>query len=394
MTRITLDMYQTMAVAVAALYLGQFIKRRAAFLEKFCIPVPVIGGTVFSVLSCILYMAGIVEIVFTDTLKDVCMVFFFTTVGFHADLRLLKTGGRVLVKMIVLVAVIAFSQNALSVGLAVLMRQSPLVGMCAGSVAILGGHGTSAAFAPLLEARGMSGAFTFCTASATFGLIAGSLIGGPIANSLIVKKDLIKTAKEKPRSRDEKKEKQGQLVSYARAAFQLAVAAGIGTALTGLLSRTGMVFPQYIGPMLVGCAIGNIGSFTGKRECFTREIEDISSIMLELFLGMALISLKIWQLFALALPLTVLLAAQTLFMVLFTRFIVFPFLGKDYDAAVMTSGVCGFGMGATPNALSNMQAVTFRRPPSYTAFLVIPIMGGMFLDIINSFTVLLFLNLI
>lgn len=221
MTRITLDMYQTMAVAVAALYLGQFIKRRAAFLEKFCIPVPVIGGTVFSVLSCILYMAGIAEIVYTDTLKDVCMVFFFTTVGFHADLRLLKTGGRVLVKMILLVAVLAFSQNALSVGLAVLMKQSPLVGMCAGSVAILGGHGTSAAFAPLLEARGMSGAFTFCTASATFGLIAGSLIGGPIANSLIVKKDLIKTAKENPRSRDEKKEKQGSLSAMRGRLFSL-----------------------------------------------------------------------------------------------------------------------------------------------------------------------------
>ena len=396
MQTVTLDMFQTLAIAALAHYVGLFLQKKIRFFRRFCIPVPVIGGTVIALLTLILYVTGAAEISFADTLKDVCMVFFFTTVGFGANLKLLKSGSKVLIKLILLIAILAVSQNLLTVGLATLLKQNPLIGLGTGSVSFLGGHGTAAAFAPLLEEHGLTGALTICSAAATFGLIAGSLSGGPLANHLIRKKDLIRTAKpEDPSVETEKAEdKKSRAENFAKAAFQLAIAVGAGTLLTKLISLTGLVFPQYIGSMFFGCIISNVGSYTGKFTIYTREIEDIGAIMLELFLGMALISLKIWQLFHLALPLVVLLLSQTVFTVLFARFAAFRFLGKDYDAAVMTSGVCGFSMGATPNALSNMQAVTANRPASRISFLVIPITGGIFLDIINGLTIVVFLNVL
>ena len=396
MIGIKLDMYQTLALAVAALLLGSFLRKRIPLLEKFCIPAPVIGGLIFAILTCILYGTGLMEVSFTDTLREVCMVFFFTSVGFQANLKVLKSGGKALFVFLLLVVVLIVSQNALAVGLAKVLRLDTLLGMCTGSIPMVGGHGTAGAFGPVLEDFGLNGATTVCTAAATFGLIAGSLIGGPIANSLIRQKNLLRTAVpiEDELLEEEEKATHHRFVHYAPATFQLSLAAGIGTVLSMLLSLTGMTFPVYIGAMIVAAIIRNIGEYTGKIEIYMAEIDDIGSIMLSLFLGIAMITLKLWQLAELALPMIALLAAQTLFMFLFARFVVFTIMGRDYDAAVITAGTCGFGMGATPNAMANMQAVCDKYAPSLKAYILIPIVGSLFADFINSLVVTFFINLL
>lgn len=396
MIGIKLDMYQTLALAVAALLLGSFLRKRIPLLEKFCIPAPVIGGLIFAILTCILYGTGLMEVSFTDTLREVCMVFFFTSVGFQANLKVLKSGGKALFVFLLLVVVLIVSQNALAVGLAKVLRLDTLLGMCTGSIPMVGGHGTAGAFGPVLEDFGLNEATTVCTAAATFGLIAGSLIGGPIANSLIRRKDLLRTAVpiKDELLEEEEKATHHRFVHYAPATFQLSLAAGIGTVLSMLLSLTGMTFPVYIGAMIVAAIIRNIGEYTGKIEIYMAEIDDIGSIMLSLFLGIAMITLKLWQLAELALPMIALLAAQTLFMFLFARFVVFTIMGRDYDAAVITAGTCGFGMGATPNAMANMQAVCDKYAPSLKAYILIPIVGSLFADFINSLVVTFFINLL
>ena len=188
MKTITLDMYQALFVAVIALYIGSVIKKHSRFFLHFCIPASVIGGNLFSIITCIFYVTGLVEIQFVDTLKEVCMIFFFTSVGFKANLKLLKSGGKRFIKLLVAVALIALFQNLVAVGLSYALKQKPLIGLCVGSISMIGGHGTSGAFGPVLESLGVTGATTIATAAATFGLIAGSFMGAPLGNHLVVKK--------------------------------------------------------------------------------------------------------------------------------------------------------------------------------------------------------------
>ncbi len=395
MPSFTFDIYQTLAIAVVATAIGLFLKKRISFLEKFCIPSPVIGGLVFAIIICILHEANIVEVLFNDSLREVCMVFFFTSVGFQADLKLVKVGGKSLVTLLLLVLVLVVLQNGVAVGLAKLLGLDALVGMCTGSIPMTGGHGTSAAFGPIIQSMGVSSATTICIASATYGLIFGSLIGGPIANRLIERKGLLATASDDEDHKDGEpvQDKKSVVVGYSVAAFQMAIAAGIGTGLSMLLSGTGMTFPLYIGSMLSAALIRNICELSGKGDINMDQITDIGDVMLPLFLGIAMITMRIYDLFDLALPVTVLLLAQTLLMAVYARYVAFNLMGKDYDAAVITAGLCGFGMGATPNAMANMQAVCAKYKPSFKAFLLIPIIGSMFADFINSAVITLFLNL-
>ena len=389
-------MYQTLAAAVGVLFLGGFLKKKVKFLETFCIPAPVVGGVIFAVVSCLLYVSGIVEFSFDETLKNVCMVMFFTSVGFQANIKVLRSGGLSLVIFLVCLCVLIVIQNLTAVGLSSVMGISPLIGMCTGSIPMVGGHGTSGAFGSVLEDFGIEGATTFCTAAATFGLIIGSLLGGPIARRLIVKKDLLKDAAPEDASvLEEEEQKHHRSVSmYAPAAYQLAIAMGLGTLVSKLLSLTGMTFPVYIGSMIVAAFMRNIDEYTGKLHIHMGEINDIGGICLSLFLGIAMITLKLWQLAELALPLVILLAAQVIIMIFFAYFIVFNAMGQDYDAAVLSAGVCGFGMGATPNAMANMQAITEKYAPSVKAYILVPIVGSMFADFINSLVITFFINLI
>ena len=391
-----LDMYQTLAIAVLVLLLGKFLKKKINFLEKFCIPAPVVGGLLFAILTCVLYATGIAEVSFDDTLREVCMVFFFTSVGFQANLKVLKSGGKSLVVFLGLVIGLILCQNFLAVGMSKVLNLDPLIGLCTGSIPMVGGHGTAGAFGPVLEDFNVSGATTLCTAAATFGLITGSLIGGPIGKSLVEKKNLITTAVTEDDSilvEDEKKHARHTSM-YAAAVFQLILAIGLGTIFSWLLTKTGMTFPIYIGAMIAAALFRNIGEYSGKFTIYMGEINDIGGICLALFLGIAMITLKLWQLAALALPLVILLSVQVLLMFVFARFIVFNVMGRDYDAAVLVAGTCGFGMGATPNAMANMQAICDRYAPSVKAYLIIPLIGSLFADFLNSLIITFFINLL
>lgn len=389
-------MYQTIAVAVVVLILGAFLKRKISFLEKFCIPAPVIGGLIFAIFTLICYSTGILEIDFDDTLKEVCMVFFFTSVGFQANLKVLKSGGKPLLIFLVLVIVLIITQNFTAIGLANLLGLDSLTGMTTGSIPMVGGHGTAGAFGPVLEDFGISGATTVCTAAATFGLVAGSLMGGPIGNRLIKKHNLLETIKNDDDTLlvEEEEKHERHFSMYAPAVFQLIIAVGIGTIFSKLLSLTCMTFPIYIGAMIAAAIMRNIGEYTGKITIHMGEINDLGGICLSLFLGIAMITLKLWQLADLALPLVILLAGQVALMFLFSYIVVFNVMGRNYDAAVLVAGTCGFGMGATPNAMANMQAICEKYEPSVKAYLIIPIVGSLFADFLNSLTITFFINLL
>lgn len=394
--KLALDMYQTLALAVGVLYLGSFLKKKIKFLETFCIPAPVVGGLLFAILSCVLYVAGILEFSFDETLKTVCMVMFFTSVGFQANFKVLKSGGVSLLIFLGCVAVLIVLQNTVAVGLSKVIGVDPRVGLCTGSIPMVGGHGTAGAFGPVLEDLGLAGATTLATAAATFGLVCGSLMGGPLGRRLILKYDLLKTAVDADDTvlKEDQKEYVKVASKYAPAAYEIAIAMGLGTIASWLLSKTGMTFPVYIGAMIIAAAMRNISEFTHAFEVPMGDIDDIGSICLSLFLGIAMITLKLWQLAELAGPLVILLLAQAVLMFLFANFVVFNILGRDYDAAVLSAGTCGFGMGATPNAMANMQALTERFAPSVKAYILVPIVGSMFADFINSLTIVFFINLI
>ena len=393
---IQIDMYQTLALSVVVLMLGQFLKQKINFLEKFCIPSPVVGGLIFSVLTCILYSTGVVEFTFDDTLREVCMVFFFTSVGFQANLKVLKSGGKALAIFLGLVIALIFMQNLLAIGVSHLIGLDSLVGLCTGSIPMVGGHGTAGAFGPVLEDFNVQGATTICTAAATFGLVAGSLIGGPIGKRLIEKKHLLDTIETEDDSLliEEEKKHERHSNMYAAAVFQLILAVGLGTIISELLTKTGLTFPIYIGAMIVAAIIRNVGEYSGKFDIYMGEINNLGGICLSLFLGIAMITLKLWQLAELALPLMILLGAQLLLIFLYTYFVVFRVMGKDYDAAVLAAGTCGFGMGATPNAMANMQVLCDRYAPSVKAYLLVPLIGSLFADFINSLVITLFINII
>lgn len=394
--KIQLDMYQTLAAAVLVLLLGNYLKKKIYFLQKFCIPAPVIGGLIFAIMTCICYVTGIAEFSFDDTLREVCMVFFFTSVGFQANLKVLKSGGKSLIVFLGLVIALIILQNLTAVGLAKLLNLNPLIGMCTGSIPMVGGHGTAGAFGPVLEDLNIKGATTICTAAATFGLIFGSLIGGPLGKRLIEKHSLLDTVANEDDSllvEDEKKHERHTNM-YADAVFQLILAIGVGTIFTMLLTKTGLTFPIYIGAMLAAALMRNICEYTGIATIHMGEINDLGGISLSLFLGMAMITLRLWELASLALPLVILLAAQVLLIIIFTYVIEFNIMGRDYDAAILVSGTCGFGTGATPNAMANMQAVCDQYVPSIKAYLLIPLVGSLFADFLNSLVITFFINLL
>lgn len=394
--KIQLDMYQTLAAAVLVLLLGNYLKKKIYFLQKFCIPAPVIGGLIFAIMTCICYVTGIAEFSFNDTLREVCMVFFFTSVGFQANLKVLKSGGKSLIVFLGLVIVLIILQNLTAVGLAKLLNLNPLIGMCTGSIPMVGGHGTAGAFGPVLEDLNIKGATTICTAAATFGLIFGSLIGGPLGKRLIEKHSLLNTAANEDDSllvEDEKKHERHTNM-YADSVFQLILAIGVGTIFTMLLTKTGLTFPIYIGAMLAAALMRNICEYTGIATIHMGEINDLGGISLSLFLGMAMITLRLWELASLALPLVILLAAQVLLIIIFTYVIEFNIMGRDYDAAILVSGTCGFGTEATPNAMANMQAVCDQYVPSIKAYLLIPLVGSLFADFLNSLVITFFINLL
>lgn len=406
-----LDMLQTAGLGALALALGMCLTRRVKWLQRFCMPSPVSGGIVFSVVSLMLYKLWNVELVFDGTLKDVFMLVFFTSVGFQSNLKVLRRGGSTLLLMLGVLAFIIVVQNVLPLGIAWIMGVNPLVGMAAGSISMAGGHGTAGGFSAVLEGMGLSGAGTIAMAAATFGLIMGSVTGGPLAERLIRTKLTAEHLEPKDYEVDpamaglESDEaspagrakhissNEQEFQQYAKATYALLIVVAAGSLMSWLLQQTGVTFPTYFGALIVAAIVRNVAEackLTPKMEL--DKIVSVGNICLSVFLGMAMVSLKLWELESLALPLVVMLVAQVVAMALIAYFVAFNILGRDYDAAVLVAGICGFGLGATPNAMANMSAVCYKYHYSVKPFLIVPIIGAMFVDLINTGFITMFLN--
>ena len=422
MVSFELDMIQTAGIGALALIVGMVLTRRVGFLQRFCVPSPVSGGIIFSLLTLALYGWGNVEVSFDGTLKDVFMLAFFTSVGFQSDLKVIKQGGRMLVIMLALLVAIIALQNLMPMGITKVMGVDPLIGMAAGSISMTGGHGTAGGFASVLEGMGLHGAGTIGMAAATFGLIAGSMIGGPLAERIIRKKlthEQMQTPDEEvdpamagiesdeasPTGRAKRiSSNEQEFQQYAKATYCIVLVMGAGTIMSWLLAKTGVTFPTYFGALILAAIARNtLGFFSlkqnGKRVKGDKLLDmdriiSVGNICLSMFLGMAMISLKLWELQSLALPLVVILVAQVAMMDFFVYFVAFRLLGRSYDAAVLCAGICGFGLGATPNAMANMSAVCYKYRYTVKPFLIVPIIGAMFADLINTGMITLFLNLL
>ena len=422
MTTIELDMIQTAAIGALALMAGMVLTRKVALLQRYCVPSPVSGGIIFSLLTLALYGWCDVEVSFDGTLKDVFMLAFFTSVGFQSDLKVLKQGGKTLVVMLILLVVIITLQNLMPMAITKSMGVDPLIGMAAGSISMTGGHGTAGGFASVLEGMGLYGAGTIGMAAATFGLIAGSMLGGPLAEKIIRTKLTheqmqpqdeeidpamagIESDEASPAGREKRvSTNEQEFQQYAKASYCILLVMGAGTLMSWLLTKTGVTFPTYFGALILAAIVRNVMGFLRYKEdgkwvraeksLDMDRIVSVGNICLSLFLGMAMISLKLWELQSLALPLIVILVSQIVMMGLFVFFVAFPLLGRDYDAAVLCAGICGFGLGATPNAMANMSAVCYKYRYTVKPFLIVPIIGAMFADLINTAIITTFLNLL
>ena len=404
MFELKMDMIQTISLSVILLIIGMRLRTKIKFFEKYCIPSPVIGGFLFSIIAFILRQTNIITIKFETTLQTFFMVMFFTSVGFNASLKVLKKGGKKVLIFLFLAIGLCFAQNVVAIFLSQLIGINPLLGLMTGSTPMTGGHGTSAAIAPTIEALGIKGAGTVAIASATFGLIAGSIIGGPIANKLILKHKLLGNETLLHEKHDynsdidenvlKKPEPALNAERFSMAFFFILIAMGIGSYLSIFITKLlpAMNFPIYIGPMIIAAIMRNISDNSEIFTAPTREISVLEDVSLNLFLAMALMSLKLWELIDLAIPMLILLVAQIVLIYLYLNFITFKAMGSDYDAAVIVSGHCGFGLGATPNGISNMKSVCEKYKYSKIAFFVVPVVGALFIDFANVSLITLFIS--
>ncbi len=418
-----LDMIQTLALAAVVLFAGYGIRRRVAVLDRYNIPAPVVGGFLFAAVSLALRLAGVIAFEFDTTLQSPLMIAFFTTIGLGASLGLLRVGGPQVLLFWVLASLLVILQDVIGLGLARLLGVHPFLGLIAGSITMTGGHGTGAAFGKLIEEQyAFPGAVTLAMAAATFGLVSGGLLGGPIATRLIRRRGLVPRpaaeAAPAPVAASEyhplDQEIDTEPAGAAPTAYTLLkvvtitlVAMWAGAALgSWIQGTTGITLPAYIGAMIVAAVLRNVddgvgafGKRRGRRKpglfaIEQRVVDDVGTVALSLFLSMALMSLKLWELFDLAIPMLVILAAQVMMMGLYATLVTFWLMGRDYDAAVMAGGHCGFGLGATPNAVANMEAITERFGPAPRAFLVLPLVGAFFIDFTNALIITTFLNLV
>ncbi|MBX4265343.1 sodium/glutamate symporter [Clostridium estertheticum] len=393
-----LDMVQAASLAVVVLFIGQQIKNKLTFLDRYCIPAPVIGGLIFAIITLILKMSNLLIFDMDITLQKLFMTVFFTTIGLTASLKLLKKGGKGVLIFLGVSIILCILQDITGVTLAKMFGLNPLIGLSTASVPMVGGHGTAGAFGPIFEKAGAIGATTVALASATFGLVMGSIIGGPIGKRLIEKNNLPYPMKINSNAHDqlveneEGNEKPLRHDNFMGAATQILLAMGLGTIISIVLEETGMTFPSYIGAMFAAAILRNISDCTNTYKVHSEEVDIIGEVSLSLFLTMALMGLKLWQLSALALPLIVMLLAQTILTGLFCYFVTFNVMGRDYDAAVIVSGNCGFGMGATPNAMANMGAMTTKYGTSLKAFFIVPLVGSLFIDFCNAGVITTFMN--
>ncbi|WJY26272.1 sodium/glutamate symporter [Sporosarcina trichiuri] len=396
---IELNQVTTLFLAMALLLLGNLLVRKTKILQKFCIPAPVVGGLLFAILATILKTTGIVSFTLDTSLQNLFMLTFFATVGLGASFALIKLGGKLLIIYWIACAFLALMQNVIGVSMSYLFDIHPLIGMMAGAVSMEGGHGGATAYGTTVEAMGIDSAFSIGIAAATFGLVAGGLVGGPLVKFLINKYNLKSNeaadTKETYEYNAELHEPAISVDNFTMQAFLIVASMAGGSLLGELFGRLtdGIALPNYVGAMFAAVIIRNVIDRFNGNLIHMKSITLIGDVALGIFLSMALMSIKLWEVAGLALPLLVIVFVQVVFLVLFAVFVLFRILGKNYDAAVMCAGFAGHGLGATPNAMANMAAVTERYGPSRTAYLIVPIVGAFLIDVVSMPIIITTINI-
>ena len=397
----TFNAFYTLIAAVIVLLLGRLLVNKIDFLKRYNIPEPVAGGLVAAIVSLLVNQFWGYSITTSSALQTSFMLIFFASIGLSANFTKLRQGGIGLIIFLIAISTFIVVQNFVGISLATLLGIDPLIGLIAGSITLTGGHGTAGAWGEILETQyGIQGALALGMASATFGLVIGGLIGGPLAKTLINRHQLaVPRTEEQIEKRDNTPADQDsnefipfeyphqvRLITADNAITTLGLFAGclaFAAFMTGAAKGSMFELPTFVWALAGGVVLRNVLESIFKVNIFDRAIDVFGNASLSLYLAMALLSLKLWQLADLAGPLMVILGAQALTMALYAAFVTFRLMGKNYDAAVLAAGHCGFGMGATPTAVANMQAITNMYGPSYKAFLIVPLCGAFFVDLIN-----------
>lgn len=404
---IKMDVIQTLALAAVVLMVGMSLKRRLSWLDRLNIPAAVIGGLLCSVLILAL-RDRVVNVEMDLTLRDLLMIAFFTTVGLNASLQLVKRGGWQVLAFFGLASLLAVVQNLVGIALARLFHLHPLLGIIAGSVSLTGGPATSLAFGPTFEQLGISGATTLGLASATFGITSGGLLGGPLGTRLVERYHLLKQrprtstptaplllmSPDTPSAADASIYEEGAEKSdVLRSLMIVAVAMGIGSIIGKWISAKGIVLPAYIGAMIIAALFRNLDDRFKFIRLSSANAEAIGNVSLSLFISMALMNLKLWELVNLALPLLVILLAQVMITVAAAYVVSFRLMGRDYDSAVMASGFLGFMLGTAANAIACMDALVEKFGAAPRAYLVVSIVGAFLIDFTNALIITTMANL-
>jgi len=402
MKMLELDAITTLALACVLYLLGVYIVNHIGILKRLCIPAPVIGGLLFSVLVAILQSTNIITIKLdSEFFQNFFMLAFFTTIGLGASLKLLRLGGKVLILYFIFCGVLAVFQNIIGVSLAKVLNIPPLLGLTAGSMSMEGGHGNAAAYGQTVQNMGIDSALTAALAAATLGLVAGGLIGGPVVKFLINKYNL-KPEHAEETTKDYSNVKSNAylrnrmtpttifLLQFSIVAICMAIGSYLGNTFSDI---TNINVPVYVGAMFVAVIIRNISEYNNLNLIDMKIVDSISDVSLSLFLSIALMSIQLTEIYQLAIPLIVIVLVQVAFIVLFSVFVVFRGLGKNYDAAVMIGGFIGHGLGATPNAMANLDVITKKYGASPKAYLVVPIVGAFLIDLLGVPIVTTFINI-
>lgn len=397
-----LDAITTLALACVLYLLGVYIVNHIGILKRLCIPAPVIGGLLFSVLVAILQSTNIITIKLdSEFFQNFFMLAFFTTIGLGASLKLLRLGGKVLILYFIFCGVLAVFQNIIGVSLAKVLNIPPLLGLTAGSMSMEGGHGNAAAYGQTVQNMGIDSALTAALAAATLGLVSGGLIGGPVVKFLINKYNL-KPEHAEETTKDYSNVKSNAylrnrmtpttifLLQFSIVAICMAIGSYLGNTFSDI---TNINVPVYVGAMFVAVIIRNISEYNNLNLIDMKIVDSISDVSLSLFLSIALMSIQLTEIYQLAIPLIVIVLVQVAFIVLFSVFVVFRGLGKNYDAAVMIGGFIGHGLGATPNAMANLDVITKKHGASPKAYLVVPIVGAFLIDLLGVPIVTTFINI-
>ena len=409
--QITFSAYYTLILAVLVLLLGKFLVSRIRLLREYNIPEPVAGGLLVAAAILVLNLTLGWTFAFATDLQTAFMLVFFSSIGLSANFAKLKEGGIGLVIFTVVISIFILVQNGVGVAIASTLGLDPLIGIVAGSITLVGGHGTAGAWGPVLEKEyGLTGATTLGIACATFGLVIGSIMGGPLAKRLVTNYKLAKPRTLAEQTKDlppvpentdafafETSNKAPRLITADAAIETMALFAGclaFGELMRNLTAGTAFQLPTFVWCLGGGVIIRNVLDYVFGFKVFDRAIDVFGNAALSIYLAMALLSMRLWELADLAAPLLVIMAAQTIAMALFAYYITFRAMGKDYDAALLSAGQVGFGMGSTPTAIANMQAITNQYGPSHKAFLIVPLVGAFFIDIVNAFLIQGFINIV